>query len=197
MNRELNELLAEIRRLQEEVEKRWDELRKEFSYTLEGHKVRFESEVKRLHKKYKTGAFRYLLSIQPKTLLSLPFIYGMSIPLFLLDATITLYQQVCFRIYGITPVKRSDHIVIDRHQLRYLNVIEKFNCIYCGYANGMIGYAREIIARTEAYWCPIKHARRVLASHQHYSDFAEYGDAENYQKKLEALRKTLADLEEH
>ena len=109
MNTELNELLAEIRRLQEEVEKRWDELREQFSYTLEGHKVRFEKEVKRLHKKYKTSTLSYLLSIELKTILTLPFIYGMSLPLALLDATITLYQQVCFRIYGIPLVRRRDY----------------------------------------------------------------------------------------
>ena len=51
---------------------------------------------------------------------------------------------------------RSDFIAIDRHQLAYLNVIEKVNCAYCGYANGVAAYFREVAARTEEYWCPIK-----------------------------------------
>ena len=28
---------------------------------------------------------------------------------------------------------------------------KKLNCVYCGYANGVIGHAREIAARTEQY----------------------------------------------
>jgi len=33
---------------------------------------------------------------------------------------------------------------MDRHHLAYLNVIEKLNCEYCGYANGVFAYVREI-----------------------------------------------------
>lgn len=54
---------------------------------------------------------------------------------------------------------------MDLQKLVYLNGIEKFNCLSCGYGYGVISYTREIIARTEQYWCPIKHARRVVGSH--------------------------------
>ena len=195
MNTELNDLLVEIRRLQEEVEKRWDALREQFHYTLEGHKVRFAAEVKRLHKRYKTSAIKYLFSARPLVIATAPVAYIMVLPLALLDASFTVYQHICFRVYDIPRVRRSDFIVIDRHQLAYLNSIEKLNCVYCGYANGMIAYVEEIIARTEQYWCPIKHARRILGAHDHYRDFLDYGDAENYQSKLIALRKALSDLE--
>lgn len=47
---------------------------------------------------------------------------------------------------------------------------------------------REIAARTEQYWCPIKHAQRVAGSHGHYSHFLDYGDAESYHDKLEQVR---------
>jgi hypothetical protein len=47
---------------------------------------------------------------------------------------------------------------------------------------------REITARTEEYWCPIKHAQRVLAAHAHYSEFADYGDAEGYRRLQDKLR---------
>jgi hypothetical protein len=33
------------------------------------------------------------------------------------------------------------------------------------YANGVFAYVREVGSRTEQYWCPIKHARRVLGVH--------------------------------
>lgn len=49
--------------------------------------------------------------------------------------------------------------------LSYLNAIEKLNCVYCGYGNGVIAYGREIIARTEQFWCPIKHASKAAGEH--------------------------------
>jgi len=57
--------------------------------------------------------------------------------------------------------------------------------------DGVISYVREIAARTEQYWCPIKHARRVVGVHDRYSKFADYGDAVSYQAELAALRKEL------
>ncbi len=47
-----------------------------------------------------------------------------------MDVTISLYQAVCFPIYGIPKVKRQDYIVFDRQYLQYLNLIEKINCAY-------------------------------------------------------------------
>lgn len=193
MTTELRELLAEIHRLQEEVEDRWDTLRRQFNYTLEGHRVRFASEVRRIHRMYQVGLLRYFAQARPLNILTAPVIYSMSLPLALIDVTITLYQHICFRAYGIARVRHRDYIIIDRHQLAYLNAIEKFNCVYCSYANGLMAYAREIVARTEQYWCPIKHAQRIPSAHPYYSDFAEYGDAAHYHDKLALLRQELAD----
>lgn len=195
MNKELNELLDEISRLQGEVENRWEDMRQQFKYTIEGRKVRFEEEIQRLHARYKTRLIKYIISARPLSLLTAPVIYSMVIPIALLDAAITIYQHICFRAYGIPRVNRRDYIIIDRHQLNYLNIIEKFNCVYCGYGNGFMAYSQEIIARTEQYWCPIKHAQRVHGIHEHYKKFAEYGDAENYLKQLAALRKELKDID--
>jgi hypothetical protein len=195
MNKELNEILAEIGRLQDEVEKRWEDMRQQFNYTIEGRKVRFEAEIKRLHARYKTRLIKYIISARPLSILTAPVIYSMVIPIALMDLSITLYQHICFRAYGIPRVRRRDYILIDRHQLNYLNIIEKFNCVYCGYGNGFVVYAQEIIARTEQYWCPIKHAQRVHGRHERYKNFADYGDAENYNKQLSALRKELKDID--
>jgi hypothetical protein len=84
-------------------------------------------------------------------------------------------------------VRRSDYLVFDRHHLSYLNGLEKLNCAYCSYANGLLAYAREIAGRTELHWCPIKHARRVLGAHGTYHEFDDYGDAEAYQWRLRAM----------
>jgi Zn ribbon nucleic-acid-binding protein len=116
-------------------------------------------------------------------------IYSLGIPLALMDIWVTVYQHVCFRAYGIPRVKRSDYVIIDRNHLRYLNLIEALNCVYCGYANGVISYAREIASRTEQHWRPIKHALRIRDPHARYQKFLDYGDAEGYRTKLEAYRK--------
>ena len=80
-------------------------------------------------------------------------------------------------VYGIHKVLRQDRFVFDRAQLGYLNLFERVNCAYCSYANGLISYVREIAGRTEQYWCPIKHARRMHDAHGRYHEFFEYGDA--------------------
>ncbi len=36
---------------------------------------------------------------------------------------------------------RGAHFTFDRHRLGYLNLIEKLNCDYCAYANGLFAYA--------------------------------------------------------
>ena len=113
----------------------------------------------------------------------------------LLDVWFTVYQLICFPIYGIPRVPRARYFVIDRHHLAYLNGIEKLNCVYCGYANGLLAYAREIAGRTEQYWCPIKHAARLRAAHSRYHLFVDYGDAEGYHDQLPRLRSAYDDVE--
>jgi hypothetical protein len=106
-----------------------------------------------------------------------------------------VYQAVCFPIYGIPKVKRENYIVFDRQYLNYLNLIEKINCAYCSYFNGLIAYIQEIAARTEQYWCPIKHARRISKLHSRYQKFLSYGDAEAYRAQIEVVRSDFKDLE--
>ncbi len=63
------------------------------------------------------------------------------------------------------------------------------NCAYCAYGTGLIEYARGIVAHTEQFWCPIKHARRLEETHALYHHFFDYGDGERYRKELERLRR--------
>lgn len=195
MNPKIEELMARIRELQLELEADLEEKRAEFRYRLEHHRVRFEHEVLALHRRLRTSSLRYLMEARFLHVLSAPVIYGAAIPLLLADLAISLYQAVCFPIYGIPKVRRADHFVYDRGLLPYLNSIEKFNCLYCSYGNGLMAYGREIIGRTEQYWCPIKHARRLHTPHERYNAFFDYGDAERYAGELEDLRKRLAELE--
>jgi hypothetical protein len=125
----------------------------------------------------------------PWNLLAAPVIYSMIVPFVLLDAWTTLYQWSCFPVYGIAVLRRRPFFVIDRHRLTYLNAIEKANCAYCSYATGVIAYVREITARTEQYWCPIKHARSVRGGHRRYAQFADYGDAAGFRRRVTAARR--------
>jgi hypothetical protein len=130
---------------------------------------------------FRTTRFRYVLAA--------PAIYGMAIPLLLLDVSATVYQYVCSVVYGIPRVRRSDYLVIDRHRLPYLNPVEKIHCLYCSYANQLVEYAREINARSEQFFCPIKHARRTMDPHRRTARFFEYGDARAYHQNLGTIRK--------
>ncbi|MBF0420998.1 MAG: hypothetical protein HQL78_12625 [Magnetococcales bacterium] len=122
-------------------------------------------------------------------LLTVPIIWSVAIPLALLDLMATLYQIICFPVYGISIVKRSEFIVIDRHKLAYLNGLEKLNCVYCGYGNGVLAYVREIASRTEERWCPIKHMKSPAHPHSRYENFANFGDQEAYCRKVEERKR--------
>ena len=157
-------------------------------FQINGKRVEFERSVRDAHRKLKTNFFRWLVAYRPQNLITGPIIYGMALPLLMLDACVSFYQWTCCPIYGITKVRRGDYLVFDRHQLGYLNFIEKFHCTYCEYGNGLMAYMREMLARTEEYFCPIKHARKVLGTHTRYRRFLDYGDATDYEARLEEYR---------
>lgn len=191
MNEKIERLVRQINELEDELKATLLEQQAEIRYRVEGTRIEFEKKIKQTHRQLRVGLFRWLRSSKPRNVLSAPFIYGMILPMTFMDLTLTLYQWVCFRLYRIPRVQRSDYIVIDRHQLAYLNLIEKLNCSYCAYANGLLAYAREITSRTEQYWCPIKHARKMLDPHRRYLYFLPYGDAEDYHLKQRQYRRAL------
>jgi hypothetical protein len=106
----------------------------------------------------------------------------------------TLYQSICFPIYGIPKVRRSEYVAFDRHHLAYLNFFEKASCEYCAYVNGVLAYMTEMAARTEQHWCPIKHAGCVKCAHSRYKKFVEFGDAVTYRSKVEEIRRSYQDI---
>jgi hypothetical protein len=185
---EIARLAAAIRALENELEAALAQRRIELNYRIEAGVARFEQALVARHRLVRASLARYLLDARPRILLTAPVIYSLIVPLVILDVFMLIYQAICFRAYGIPRVRRSDYLAFDRAQLQYLNVIEKFNCAYCSYANGLFAFVREVAARTEQYWCPIKHARRVLGQHSRYGSFVDYGDAEAYRQELEQLR---------
>lgn len=191
VNEQIKKIVDKIYELEEELRTLLYEQQTQFSYKVAGKRVEFEKSIREAHKKLKTSWFYWLITLRPKHLLSAPFIYGLIIPLLIFDIGVSVYQSVCFRLYGISRVKRSDHIIFDHQHLAYLNIFEKINCLYCSYASGIISYAREIASRTEQYWCPIKHAHKLLDVHHRYTNFLDYGNAENYQENMVKVRKEL------
>ena len=193
----LDKILEQLRSTQQELEQELDrmlaEKRQQFQYSLRRGKVVFERGMQKWQRQHRTGIWQFLREARLTYILSAPVIYGMIVPLLILDLSISLYQHICFRIYGIPLVRRADYLVIDRQHLAYLNAIEKLNCVYCGYGNGLVEFIREVIARTEQYWCPIKHAQRTLDEHKRTQKFFDYGDAEAWRNKLEELRKSLEE----
>lgn len=178
-------MLAEMQRKEEE-----------FFYTVQGKKIFFEEEARKYQQTLVVRVGEYVSKASLANLITVPFIWSCIIPAVLLDLSVSLYQFICFRIYKIPNVKRRSYIIIDRSKLEYLNIIEKINCFYCEYFNGLIAYIQEIAARTEQYWCPIKHARMVTTMHSRYYKFLEYGDCQGYHKMLDAIRKDFHDLKD-
>jgi hypothetical protein len=185
---EITQLTGSIRALERELEKALAKRRIELNYTVHDGVAQFEHLVVAKHRLLKARLSHYVLGARPAMILTAPAIYALIIPVLLLDLFVAVYQTICFPVYGIPRVRRGDYLAFDREHLAYLNALEKLNCAYCAYANGVFAYVREVSSRTEEYWCPIKHARRVLGVHARYGDFVDYGDADAYRQELERLR---------
>jgi len=189
MSSQIAAILERIRSLEKDLEVEMAKRRAELRVGLEHGRVVFEQEVLRRHRELKTRLSTYILHARPLIAITAPIIYVGILPALLLDIFVTIFQAICFPIYGIPKVRRRDYFIFDRHHLAYLNALEKLNCGYCSYVNGLIGYAREIGGRTEQYWCPIKHARRVIGAHEQYAGFSDFGDHASYQKWLKEYAK--------
>jgi hypothetical protein len=188
MTSQLAVLMEKMRSVEAEIETETARRQEELRFRFENNRIVFEDEMLRVHRAIKTRVSRYLSQANPLIMLTAPVIYSLLIPIALLDIFVIIYQATCFPVYKIPQVRRRDYLIFDRHHLAYLNIIEKINCAYCSYANGAISFAREVAARTEVYWCPIKHARRILGPHPHYQGFADFGDADEYRKQLNSMK---------
>ena len=167
MNERITQLLAQMAALEDELRSAVHDQESRMFFRIDGKRVEFERSVREAHLKLKKNVFRWLVTNRPQNLITGPV------------------------IYGIGRVKRGDYMVYDRQHLGYLNAFERFHCTYCEYANGLMAYMTEIVARTEQYFCPIKHARKILGTHARYNRFLDYGDAADYEARLEAFRVAL------
>ncbi|MCK9453895.1 hypothetical protein [Sulfurimonas sp.] len=196
MDSRIEEIAAQIKTLEDELMVELRKKQSEFFYTLEDKKVRFKESVIKEGRLKIESSIKYLSSFPVLAVLTIPFIWSMMLPALVVDIFVTIFQAVCFPIYKIPKVKRSDYVVIDRFNLFYLDRVEKINCLYCEYFNGVIGYTREVAARTEQFWCPIKHSKPQIDMHSRYDKFFDFGDFDTYRKELKERRSNFKDLEE-
>lgn len=185
-----------MKTLEDELIRELQHKEKDFFYTIENEKVKFEEHVIKEGKLKLISSFKYLSGFRLKVILTLPFIWSMILPIFLVDVFASIYQSICFPIYEIPKVKRKDYVVLDRYRLFYLDKVEKIGCWYCEYFNGVVAYVREMAARTEQYWCPIKHANYPKEKHSRYDYFFDFGDFIKYREELQIRRSEFKDVEE-
>lgn len=116
-------------------------------------------------------------------IISTPFIWAPLPFVMMLDLILEIYHQVGFRLYGLELVKRADYIqIVDRQKLQYLNLMQKLGCMYCGYVNGFLRYAKEVAGKTEEYWCGIMHEKIHPAEHLQRG-FVQYNSKEAWEAK--------------
>lgn len=152
----------------------------------------FKKNEEFIQRKNCKSVISFIIEASPLSILVSPIIYSLIIPLVIMDFCVWFYQLTCFPVYKLNKVKRNEYVVFDRGNLKYLNFIERFNCNFCAYVNGVIAYCSEIASLTEQYFCPIKHLNvKCTPLNSRYNNFLEYGVGVDYQKNLLKIRDKL------
>ena len=191
MTQRMQDLAAEIVRLQAELDREIEARRRVLGARLHEVIGDFEHGIVDEHRKLRLGMAAYFGATSPAVVMTAPVIYSLIVPIMIIDLWVSGYQAICLRAYKIPRVKRSDYIAFDRRRLKYLHLIQQLNCDFCAYANGVVAYVREISSLTEQYWCPIKHAVKISDPHRRYFEFLEYGDAQGNRDRLNQFREAL------
>ena len=194
MNEKHASLLERIQQLERELLAEVQKKEKQFGYELLNRQAHVSAAVVAQHRKLAKSLARYVRDSNFFNALTSPIIWVVLLPVILLHLTASVFQWICFPIYGIPKVRRRDYVVMDRRVLSYLNPLERLNCGYCEYTNGGLAFVQEIAGRTEQYWCPIKHAVGLKTRHSRYSHFLDFGDAEQYRQRIEQVRREFEDL---
>ncbi len=195
-NKKIEAILSQIKELENQLIEEFKKKEEKFFYKIENEKAKFEQRVILDGKSKIISSLKYLSSFPVIVIVTIPFIWAMIIPIILTDIFVTIFQAVCFPIYKIPKVKRKEYVIMDRYNLFYLDKVEQINCWYCEYFNGVVAYVREVAARTEQFWCPIKHSKSLKEKHSRYDNFFDFGDYEKYRKELETKRINFDDITE-
>jgi hypothetical protein len=138
MTQRMQDLADQIVRLQVELDREIEQRRKILGWRFNERMIEFEHGITLEHRRLRESAMRFLARSSVISIITSPVIYSLIVPLVLLDGWASLYQVISFRVYRLPRVHRANYIMFDRRHLVYLNWIEALNCLYCGYANGVI-----------------------------------------------------------
>ncbi len=193
MNETIKNMIADIEAMKAKLEEEIEKQEPHLSYDIKNGYVSFEKEMMAKQQANMKSLWQWFTETPLLHLLSSPVVYMMVFPAMLLDVMLFIYTNVVSRVFKFDFLPRNAYVVFDRQYLGYLNSMEKLNCMYCSYFNGLMAYASAVAGRTELFFCPIKHAKKIAYKHEYYDAFLGYGDEEKYQKKLKKLREeTLA-----
>jgi hypothetical protein len=196
MNDNLKQMIESVRELEAKIEAELHRRQEALEYSIHNGRVFFEKELKLKNAALKKNIRAYVRGARLSVIITAPVIYSLIFPLLILDIFVSIYQAICFPIYGIPKVRRSEYLVFDRLMLDYLNGIQKVNCAFCSYGNGILAFSHEVAARSEQYWCPIKHAKKVQGVHSRYSMFTDFGDGKQYQEKVSDIREMFDEKDQ-
>lgn len=79
-----------------------------------------------------------------------------------LTFTVLLYQWLVCPLLGIKHVRWKDYVIIDRHRIKALSRIDRLNCKFCGYANGLCGMMNQEYDNLAEYREKIGFIRHVM-----------------------------------
>lgn len=184
MDSKIEHIQAKIDELELALYEEYERLAFKYGFSIEQKRVEFRQKFRERNRTFRIPAWKYAFPVNIRHFLSIPFIYAMIVPTVILDIFLNLYNWTAMPLYRIPLVRRSDYIVFDRQFLDYLNWIQKLNCIYCSYVNGVFAFAVELGGRTERYWCPIKAAHKRPPRNNWYCDYADYGSPEQWLEKF-------------
>jgi hypothetical protein len=110
MNTDVSRLPEEMRGLREQLERRFDSARETFRYCVEYGRVRLSREVQELQRRYRVSSLRYLLNADLASLLTVPVVYSMLLPILMVDTGFSLFQHACLRACGVPVAARRRDI---------------------------------------------------------------------------------------
>jgi len=109
MNTRVDRFVSRIRLLEDELASEHEAQRQRWHYRLDRGRVWFDREVQLAHRRFKQSIPAFIAQGSVRNLLTAPIIYTLIVPLLVLDVWITLYQWMCFPIYGIAVVSRPSY----------------------------------------------------------------------------------------
>lgn len=82
---------------------------------------------------------------------------------FHLTIVVLLYQWTLRPLFGLERVHWANHVRLDRHRIAGLSPIDKFNCEFCGYANGLCTMLNKELDHLSRHSAPIGWWRATVA----------------------------------